>query len=364
VTPPRSLFAAVAANRYLGDARIRRVAVAIIVALCLVLTYFPERHRAAASMTPTDPSSLGLSGALGQLGALNSVFGSQAAGEVALRVARSIYVRDIIIRKLDLVKTQGFADYRAADRWLQNNIDIRGQRGGVIEIAMLNTDAKLALAIVTAYTEATRQRLAAIGRRQTEYKRSVLEELVSDTGKQLDRAQAAYDAFRRRTRFAQPSSAIGAIGERIPALQAAIKSKEVQLSATRQFNTDESLAVRQILAELQALRRQLAQAQTINPQEKDSVGMVIEESTRVRELERKLGLVRSLYEGYTRYLEGTSVEDLTQSAVVRILEPPYIDNARQYNLVPLAIGILVLLSALAIEFYGLRPPLGNGRSAS
>lgn len=354
---------AIVQSRYFGDARRRWGIIAIAIAICALLTFYPQKYRAAASMTPTDPSSLGLSGALGQLGAINSVFGNQAAGEVALRVARSIYVRQIIIKKLDLVRKQGFLSYSAADRWLQNNIDIRGQRGGVIEIALLSTDSKLGLAIVEGYTEATRRRLAEIGKKQTEYKRTVLVELVAETEARLDKAQSDYDTFRRRTRYAQPSSAIGAIGERIPVLQSAIKNKEVQLSAVRQFNTDESLQVRQILAELQALNRQLADAQTVNPEERDSVGMVIEESTKVRELERKLAIARSLYDSYTRYLEGTSVEDLTQTAVVRILEPPYIDTARQYNLLPFAIGILLLLMAVAIEFYNWRPPVGSRKGA-
>ena len=358
MTPPRSVMASIMRSKYLGDPKWRRGITAVLLVICLVLTFFPQRYRAAVSMTPTDPSSLGLSGALGQLGAINSVFGTQAAGEVATRVARSIYVRAKIIDKLKLITTLGFADRIAADRWLQNNIDIRGQRGGVIEISILNADPKLALAIVDGYSTATRQRLAEIGKTQTEYKRTVLTELVAETGLRLDKAQDEYDMFRRRTRYAQPTSAIGAIGERIPAIQAAIKDKEVNLSAARQFNTDDSLPVRQILAQLQALQRQLAEAQTVNPQQKDSVGMVIAESTRARFLERRLLTARTLYEGYTKFLEGTAVEDLTQSAVVRVLEPPYVDTARQFNLTAVAAAILILLAALAIEFYALRPPVG------
>ena len=219
MTPPRSVMASIMRSKYLGDPKWRRGITAVLLVICLVLTFFPQRYRAAVSMTPTDPSSLGLSGALGQLGAINSVFGTQAAGEVATRVARSIYVRAKIIDKLNLITTLGFADRIAADRWLQNNIDIRGQRGGVIEISILNADPKLALAIVDGYSTATRQRLAEIGKTQTEYKRTVLTELVAETGLRLDKAQDEYDMFRRRTRYAQPTSAIGAIGERIPAMQ-------------------------------------------------------------------------------------------------------------------------------------------------
>lgn len=346
-------------SRYLGNPRLRRGGVAIVLAILALLTFFPERYRAAVSLTPTDPSSLGLSGALGQFGAINSVFGNQAAVEVALRVARSIFVRNIVIDKTDLIRRGGFINRLAADRWLQRNVDIRVQRGGIIEISILNADAEFGRTIIKGYTDATRQRLAEIGKQQTQYKRQVLSELVAETDKRLEEAQSKYDNFRRRTRYAQPSSAISAIGERIPILQAAVKGKEVALSAARQFYTDDSLQIRQILAELQALRRQLAEAQTVSPDEKDSVGMVIEESTKARELERDLLIARALYDNYTRFLEGTFVEDLTQTAVVRVLEPPYIDSSRQINLVPLLIGLIVLVFAAAVEFYTARPPVGG-----
>jgi len=68
-------------------------------------------------------------------------------------------------------------------------------------------------------------------------------------------------------------------------------------------------------------------------------------------------LAKNLYLVYGRYLEGTSVEDLTSNASLRIIEPPYIDTSRQFNLIPLALAALIVLIGFAIEFYSLRPPL-------
>ncbi len=331
--------------------------------VCALLTLFPERYRAAATMTPTDPQSLGLGSTLGQLGALNTAFGNQAAVEVSLKVARSIYVRDTVMRQLKLVQRLELENDVEASRWLEKKVDIRTMRGGILQIETWNRDPVFGRQLVTAFEIATRNRLAEIAQRQTAYKRRVLEQLVGDANERLTQAEGTYNRFRLGSRFSDPRSAFTSIAGRIPAIQAAIRSKEIELNATRQFATDENLQVRQIQAELAQLRRQLAQFQTLNPEGQESTGQVVRQSTELRELEREYLLAQSLYDGYRRYLEGTAVEDLTSTATVRVLEAPFVDTARQYNLIPAGLGVLLLLMLLSIEFYRMRPPVGDRRLA-
>ena len=359
MTPRRTIVGTLASLRIFRDNGWRRGIFTILIAICAVLTLYPERHRAAVLLTPTDPGSLGLGGALGQLGAINSVFGNQAAVEIALKVARGVNVREEVMSRLGLMNRLHFDDKIALHRWLERKVTIRTLRGGIVLIEMYNADSALARDIVGAYSEATRERLAEINRRQTEYKRDVLLKLVGEASDRLATAQATYDTFRLRTRYGDPAMAIEAIGDRIPALEAAIKKKEVDLAAARQFATDDNMMVRQIVAELQALRQQLAQAQATSPAQNNSVGRVVQTSTEAEKLLRELSIAKGLYNSYMRYLEGTSVEDLTSTASVRILEAPFVDTARQYNYAALAIGLVLLMLAAAIEFYRLRPPPGD-----
>lgn len=337
----------------------RRTIIVVLLAICALLTLFPQRYRAAVTLTPTDPSSLGLGGTLGQLGALNTAFGNQAAVEISLRVARSVFVRQTIIKQLDLVKRLDLADDIHASRWLDKHVDIRTIRGGIVEMSIETPDPAFGKQLVIAYQNATQQRLGEIARRQTEYKRMILERLVHEAGERRDAAEAAYNDFRLRTRYSDPRFAISAIGERIPVIQAAIKAKEVELNAARQFATDDNISVRQIIAQLDALRVQLKQLQALNPTESNSIGRVVQQSTQVRKLERELDIAQRLYDSYTHFLEGTAVEDMTSTATVRVLEPAYVDTARQYNLIPAALGVLILLFGLGVEFYGWRLPVGE-----
>lgn len=337
----------------------RRILLCLLVLACLLASLFPERYRAASTLTPTDPSSLGLSGALGQLGALNTVFGSQAAVEVSLKIGRSVFTRGVVIKQLKLVDRLGFKDELEASRWLETNVEIRSLRGGIVQIECTNRDAQLATDLVKAFTSALRGQLAQIALRQTEYKRDILLKLVENANADLSEAQEKYNNFRLTTRYSDPKFAIDSIGQRIPVLEAAIKAKEVELNAARQFATDDNMSVRQIIAQLDALKIQLKQLRDINPGENNSIGLVVTQSTEADRLERELALAKSLYYNYRRFLEGTSVEDLTSAANIRVLEQPFIDTDRQYRLAPMVLAILLVLIALAIEFYQLRPPISQ-----
>lgn len=339
----------------------RRAIFAVLTAICLLLSFFPERYRAAETLTPTDPSSLGLGGALGQLGALNTVFGSQAQVEVSLKIGRSVYTRQEVIKRLGLLKRLHFKDDVAASRWLEKSVTLRSLRGGIVQIECLNRDPQLAMDLVNAVAGVLKEQLAVIALRQTSYKREILVKLVSDANDKLTMAEANYNKFRLTTRYSDPEYAISAIGERIPVLQAAIKAKEVELSAARQFATDDNMSVRQIVAQIVALKRQLAQFQALNPDESNSIGRVVTQSTEAERLMRNLTMAKRLYYSYVKFLEGTSVEDLTSAANVRVLEAPFIDTERQVNLVPLVLAGLLAMLALAIEFYQLRPPVGEMR---
>lgn len=357
-TAPRSMVGTLGQLPGLRHPWLRRSIVVVLLAICAVLTLFPQRYLAAVSLTPTDPGTLGIGGALGQLGAVNSVFGNQAAVEVSLKVTRSEYVRTIIARQLRLEQRLGKSPLEV-HRWLDNHITARVLRGGIIQIETKNHDPEFARELVAAYGEAVRDQLSIIARRQTEQKRAILVQLFQQAGDRLATAQSAYDAFRLTTRYSSPQAAFSAAGDRIPQIEAEIRAKQVDLNAMRQFATDDNIRVRQMVAGIDALRRQLAEARSISPRAQSSVGQVVRQTRQAEKLSRELDVAQSLYDSYKRFLQGTSVEDLTSSVTIRILEPAFIDTTRQLNLVPLSIGVIILLLALAIEFFAIRPPVGQ-----
>jgi len=319
---------------------------------------FPEKFRAEASLTPVDPSALGLSSSLEQFGALNSVFGKQAAIEVALRIGNSIYTRDRVISALSLEKRLDMSRIEL-HRWLENEIDIRALRGGIILIQMDYTDKNIAQEIVTAFTNSTRDELAKIQQRQTKYKKVLLEKLVAQSGLRLSKAQSEFDTFRLQNGYGDPGASIGAISSRIPGMRTAIEDLDRRIAATNKFRTPENITIIQLQAERLALTEQLNEALDKRPGVRaGTVGEAVDASTKSNELDRELKVARTLYTNYLRYLEGTVVEDLTSEANIRLLEQPYVSTDRQYRWSLLAAAIALFLLWMAVEFYRLRPPLG------
>ncbi len=357
MTPPRSIIAGLVEARALRSAPLRALLFGLAAAVLLLLSVYPQRYRAAVTLTPTDPQSLGLSGTLGQLGALNSVFGNQAAVEIALRVSKSVQVREIVIAQLKLEQRLGLSRLRL-HRYLGNRVDERSLRGGIILIEMTDRDADLARDIVAAYSRATQDRLSEISRAQTTYKRDVLVQLVKEASDKLAQAQATYDAFRLKNRAPNPLTDVDVVSMRIPQIEGTIKAKQVALAAARRLYTDDNTVIQQMLAEIAALNQQLAQVRTLGPNNATTVGSAVATSSALFRLERDLVVQRTLYDSYLKFLQGTAVENLTSTASIRILEPPSIDTERQIWWPAAAAAFALLTMWGSIEFYRTRPPAG------
>lgn len=359
MTPRLSIVGNLAGLSFLGQLRWRVLVFGSAVALTGLLALYPERYQASSSFTPSDRDSLGLAGTLGQLGAVSSVFGNQAAVEVALRIGNSDAVRDVVIAKASLAQQMAGNSRVELQRYLRSKVVVRSLRGGIILVEMQDTDQDRASEIVSAYQVAIQEELARVSRRQTAYKREVLKRLVKDASDDLAVAEEAYDTFRLQNRYTDPRGRITSLGDRVNSLETAIRNKEIDVSRAREVFTDRNLTVRQMEAELNAMRRQLAEARSLAPEQKQGVGELVQNSTKFNRLERDLEVAKALYNNYLRYLRGTSVEDLTADANIRLLEPPHVETKRQFWLLPLALSIAIFLLWMAVEAYRLRLPKGH-----
>ena len=101
------------------------------------------------------------------------------------------------------------------------------------------------------------------------------------------------------------------------------------------------------------------ESMTTSPGQAQGIGRAVYSSTQFRKLQRELTISQTLYDTYARLLEGTVIDEMTSTANIRVLEPPFVDTARQVNTSALALALALFLLWLAIEFYQLIPPVGS-----
>jgi capsule polysaccharide export protein KpsE/RkpR len=345
----------------------RRVCVAVAAAALAVLSVWPVPHRAAVTLTPVDPSTLGVNPASnsGGLGALAMLGGggsmsTQQLIESSLQVSRSVYVRKLVATRLNLPARLGKSE-QATLRWLEHEVDARSLRGGIIEVDTKQHDADLALELAGAYADAIREQMGIVNRTQNSLRQKALEQVLDQAGDRLSKAQAAYDTYRLKTGSGDPLTNALQVAGRAPALDDMIAAKQAEIAGLRRFATDGNFRMQKAQAELAGLQARAAQARSGTSEANGSVGRVVAQTSQGLALRRELELSTMMYEAAKRNLQGTLAESLVSTVNIRVLEQPYLDPDRQYNYWAVALLALVLGLGVAVEVYRAKPPLSAGK---
>lgn len=342
---------------------IRRLVFAAAALLFAVLSVWPERYLARADLMPQE-SGNGLSallgGAGGGLAGLGALLGGHQSIEADLTMARSQAVLRGAIARLRLVGRPGYPDARRAEVKIRDKLDISAIRGSILQITARDGDAEFAKALVGAYVAATQDSLTALTLHQAAQRREVAENRLNEASARLAAAQAALSRFRSENKLAAPEQQLGVGVSQLAILQAQFQAKQVELQALRQFATPANLRVQAVEAEIAGLQRQIALADTASHgQTGPTLAAMALQSAQYLNLFRDEKFAEALYSVYTRFLEQVTVDELSASGGIDLIEPPYVDPARQYNAVAVGLLALVLILAVAAEFYVARPPVGR-----
>jgi hypothetical protein len=357
---PASLLDFVTRSRWFQRDGLRRLTFAVAIIVLAVLSVFPRPYAAVVQLAPQESNTAGLSAILSQLGGnYAALMGRSQPVEVDLAIARSFDVKRSIVRDLGERSPEGSADLASAIRDLEDRTKVQAMRGNLMEIVVRGHNADEALNISRVYAATLQKRLAALSRESTTRKRGILNQRFTEAQNRLTAAEAAVSQFRRENQLVEPESQLSSAVDRLSTLQGQLQAKQVQLQTTLQFNTPEHPTARALQAELRALQEQVNIAdQQVRANGGLTASGIAPKALQYERLNRELKFSQALFDSYTRYLEGAAIEDLTAEYNVQLIEPPHISSDRQFNMLPLAALVLVLLLALTSEFIAMRPPPG------
>ena len=356
----------------IGNPRNRRIGYAVLAAILALLCLFPRPYVARAKVVPQDSNSVGLGSMMNALGGQLQGFAALLGGakqpiDLYLAIGRGSEVTDEVIRRLQLVGPNGYADANAARLALAKRVDVHSLTGGIVEVEVRMHDPEQAQTLTASYVQVISDRIASLGRERVRRKRDVVMERFKEAGGRVTSAEAALNAFRRRNNLAEPEAQLGAALSLRAGLEAQLQAKQVELQTLLRFQGPENPQLQATQSEIASLRAQIGRsAQPTTGAAGPNVAGLSEVSGEYLNLYRDYRFAQALYEVYARSSEEVAVETLASETAsdVQVIEAPRIDADRKYNISAVALLLLVILGALFTEVYAPATGIDLGRRRS
>jgi len=321
----------------------------------------PLRFTAQASFV-AQPSLRPAAGAVaGALPALAGLVGAGSSNPVDLHVAilRSHAVANRIIERFDLQRVWALRTHTEVLGRLNQRASFGiGRRDGVVQVSIEDENGQRAAAMANEYVEELRLKLRAFALEDARQRRQFYEAQLAVARAALDKAQKQLQGsgFDRAALRSEPRVAAEAYGR----LQADVTATELRLESTRRLRAEASPEVRQLMAELSALRGQLAKLEV--PKDDGSGGAFI---GRVREYR----YAETLAESIAKQAEGARVDEASDPLVLQTLDPattPEIPTSPQplrWLQIGMALGLALPASVVLLRHRAAMARLNPGYQA-
>jgi len=279
-------------------------------ALGLALTR-PLRYTGQASFvaqTVLRPSQSAVSGALPALAGLIGGGGSSQA-DLHVAILRSQAVADRIIDRFDLQRVWDLKLRSEVSARLNRRVSFGvGRREGVVQVSVDDDHPARAAAMANEYIEELRLKLRSFALEEARQRRQFYDAQLAQARSTLDQAQKKLQAsgFDKAALRSEPRAAAEAYGR----LQAEVTAAELRLSAARRVRAEASAEVQQALAEVAALKGQLARLEL--PKD-DGPGAFV---SRVREFR----YAETLAESIARQAEAARVDEAADPVPLQVLD--------------------------------------------
>ena len=312
---------------------------------CAVAGYslsIPETFTASTTIIPSDRKQSSAMAMLNQLGPLAGVAGSAIGGgsdsEVLLTMIKSRRIQDKLIESHGLQNGEGgkLTMEESREELSEATIVSIGRKDGVITVSVENESPKKAAAIANDYISELEKLSKELALSEASQRRVFLESQLKDARTKLQAAENAMTASQQQSGLIQLDAQGKAIIESIAALQAQIAAKEVELGAVRLFATDENPEVKQILATIQELRKQLTNLERANPQAQQASSSILrtdqvpEAGMEYLRRTRDLKYAETIHQLIAQQYQMAKVDEAQNAPILQVLDAAIPPERRSY----------------------------------
>ena len=355
MTPTASVLQTMSTWPWVRDPRRRRVTLLILAIIFALLALFPKSYKVTAELLPNDSASSlssSLGGVGGGAGLFSILFGGGNSIEVDLTIARSQAVFIDLARELQREKVIPAGDLVKAATSLRKKLKIEVARGSILKIDCLDSDPRRGAKIVNAYTQAIRQRLSTLNLNKISERKAIAQQRMDMASTRLSLAQGALIQFKTANRLGAPEAELGATSGLISGLEGQLEAEKTNLGTLSQFGTEQNIGIQASRARIANLEAQIARART---DEKGAgaptLGTLTPKLTQYQNLYREERYAEAEFQIYERYLDTVRIDELAADINLDLIEPPFVDPKRQFNVMFLGLLALTLILAAFSEFY-------------
>jgi uncharacterized protein involved in exopolysaccharide biosynthesis len=301
-------------------------------------------YTARTSFLPPQQQQSGMASALASLGGLAGLVGAAGAvkspADQYVAQMQSVSAEDRLIDQFHLMKVYD-SEYRfQARRTLEQNTRIAiGKKDGLISVEVDDISPQRAAEMANAYVEELRRMTSVLAVSEAQQRRVFFEKELKEARDQLARAQQELQAsgFNVGALRAEPRAA----AESYARLKAEITSAEVRAHVLRGSLADSSPEVQRQLAQLSALRTQLARLEQAS-----NANVGPDYLTKYREFKYR----ETLFELFARQYEMARVDESREGALIQVVD---VAVTPEYKSKPNRLLIAVAATLLSLLLLGM-----------
>ena len=296
----------------------------------LVLLMQPVFTAKATILPPAQgQSSAALVSQLGSLAALTGLGSSGALkdpNDLYLAVLQSDTVQNGLINRLNLMSAYHVKKMGEARRRLTASSKFVSEKGGLISITIKDGDAHRAAQIANAYVDELHDINSRLIIGEASLRRNFFTQQLALEKDRLTDAEIALQQTEESTGAISPTGQTGVVISQVAALQGQIISREVQLDALRTSSTDQNPDVIRLSSEIEGLRRQMQNMESVQKGRKagdislTSRSLPQDQVAYMRK-QRDVQYHTLIFDLIARQFEAARLDEAKASPVIQVLDP-------------------------------------------
>jgi len=305
---------------------------------------WPPTYTAKSVILPPQQQQSTAAAALQSLGALagiaSSATGIKNPTDQYVALLQCDTICDRIVQRFDLKRLYDVQYEEDARKKLKKKVRVRaGLKDGLISIEVDDSNPRRAADMANAFVEELRRLLNVLAVTEAQLRRRFFEEKLAETRDNLVAAEKALQAsgINEGAIRAEPKAA----ADSYAALRAQVTAAEVRVQAMRAYLTEQAPLYQQALAQLVALRDQLARTESVNA--RGAQGDYIARY-------RNFKYYETLFELMSRQYELARIDESREGLLIQVVDvakPPQRRSKPQRSLVAV---LATLISGVILVF--------------